>query len=109
MPDVFAVKPPRGRIVHLHVPGYRPGIKERPLKDRQAMCAAPIWPNGYPAMEHSRVPLPEALRWASLEPSPSDPRPSWVWCGKCIGHLVTLAGMEREVLGAALAKVGGES
>lgn len=107
MIEIFAVKPPRGRIVHLHSPGYQPSpLRERPLKDREAMCGTPIWPNGTPPMEHSLTPLAIALRWTSLNPSETDPRPTWSWCRPCLGHAVTVLGMQREVLGAVVAKCG---
>lgn len=51
MIEVFAVKPPRGRVVHLHVPGYQPGSKDRPLKERSGMCGIGIWPNGHPRLD----------------------------------------------------------
>jgi hypothetical protein len=107
--EIFAVKPPRGRIVHLHSPGYQPSSsRERPLRDREAMCGVAIWPNGTPPMEHSLVPLTIALRWTSLAPSETDPRPVWAWCRPCIGHVVTAYGMQHEVL-TALSVRGGES
>jgi hypothetical protein len=73
--EIFAVKPPRGRIVHLHSPGY------------------------------SLTPLAIALRWTSLLPSDADPRPTWMWCKLCMGHVVAVHGMQHEVL-AAVAKRG---
>lgn len=110
MTKVFAVKPPRGRVVHLHVPGYKPSdFRDRPLKDRVAMCGTPIWPNGTPPMEHSLAPLPLALRWTSLAPSETDPRPAWTWCRPCLGHVVSMCGIQREVLTAIADRVGGGS
>lgn len=97
--EIFAVRPPRGRTVHLHSPGYKPSdFRERPLKDRVSMCGTPIWPNGTPPLEHSLTPLPIALRWTSLAPSESDPRPSWTWCKPCLGHVVSALGMQHAVL-----------
>jgi hypothetical protein len=101
---IFAVRPTRGRVVHLHVPGYQPSAKERPQRDVEAMCAAPIWPNGDPTLEKALVPLGEALEWTSLAPSPNDPRPSWTWCKHCIGHAVVLHGMAHYVLAAIHAR-----
>lgn len=73
------------------------------------MCGAPIWPNGDPTMEHHLAPLVEALRWTSLAPSDTDPRPSWTWCRACIGHAVDVSGLQREVLSSVLARSGGGS
>lgn len=70
------------------------------------MCGTPIWPNGTPPMEHSLTPLAIALRWTSLNPSETDPRPTWAWCRPCLGHAVTVLGIQREVLGAVVAKCG---
>lgn len=106
--DIFAVKPPRGRVVHLHSPKYQPSeARPRPLKDREAMCGAAIWPNGTPPMEHSLTPLAIALRWTSLAPSETDPRPTWTWCRPCIGHVVMVYGMQHEVLTTVAVRGGG--
>lgn len=107
MIEVYAVKPPRGRVVHLHVPGYQPGSKDRPLKDRSGMCGIGIWPNGVPRLERELVPLVDALQWTSLAPCETDPRPTWVWCRPCIGHLVVHAGMEGVVLASLVDVLGG--
>lgn len=102
--ELFAVKPPRGRVVHLHSPGYQPSEKPRPHADISSMCGAPIWPNGTPTMEHQLAPLADAMKWTSLAPSSTDPRPSWRWCRPCIGHVVEVYGMQRDVLTEALAR-----
>lgn len=75
------------------------------MKDRVAMCGCAIWPNGTPPMEHSLTPLPIALRWTSLAPSDTDPRPAWTWCKPCMGHVVAAYGMQHEVLDAVAKRV----
>lgn len=95
--EIFAVRPPRGRVVHLHSPGYELGDRGE-QRDRQAMCGAAIWPNGVPKMEHALAPLKTALTWTSLDPSDSDPRPAWKWCRPCLGHVVSVLDLQRFVL-----------
>ena len=107
MSQILAVKPARGRIVHLHLPDYQPSTsRERSLKNKVAMCGHAIWPNGDPLVPYLPVPLREALEWTSLAPSVTDPRPTWSWCRPCIGHAVDVHGMQHAVL-AEIA--GGES
>lgn len=95
--EIFAVKPARGRVVHLHSPGYQPSDRPRP-HDRVGMCGSPIWPNGVPLKAYVPVPLKDALKWTSLEPSDSDPRPTWSYCRPCLGHVVSALGLQRFVL-----------
>lgn len=98
-PKIYAVKPPRGNVVHLHMPDYQiASTHPRVLKNRQAMCGHAIWPNGTPVMTYEQVPLGDALKWTSLAPSEEDPRPSWRWCRNCIGHAVELHGIQWMVL-----------
>lgn len=96
--EIFAVKPARGRVVHLHSPGYQPSDKARPQADRVSLCGSPIWPNGNPPVAYVPVPLKDALKWTSLEPSESDPRPTWSYCRPCLGHVVSALGLQRFVL-----------
>jgi hypothetical protein len=96
--NVLAVKPARGRVVHLHSSGYQPGEKLRPHADRVALCGYGIWPNGNPVVAYVPTPLVEALRWTSLAPSETDPRPTWSWCRPCVGHVVVAHGMTAGVL-----------
>jgi hypothetical protein len=97
--QIYAVKPPRGNVVHLHLPDYQlSNDHPRVLKDRQAMCGHGIWPNGQPQMTHELVPLADALTWTSLAPSTSDPRPSWRWCRNCLGHAVEVHALQARVL-----------
>jgi hypothetical protein len=103
--EIFAVQPPRGRVVHLHSPGYKPSERERPQRDVEALCAAPIWPNGDPKLERRLTPLTDALKWTSLRPSDTDPRPSWRWCRHCLGHAVTIADVVDQVLDAIVKAV----
>lgn len=98
MADIVAVRPARGRIIHLHQADYQPGEKTRPNPADVAMCGAAIWPNGIPKREFVKTPLAEALQWTSLEPNPLDPRPTWTWCRPCVGHAVTSLGLVRASL-----------
>ena len=95
---IVAVRPARGRIVHLHQADYQPGERTRPDAGKVAMCGAAIWPNGEPKREYVKTPLAAALEWTSLEPSDTDPRPAWTWCRPCIGHAVVSTGMARASL-----------
>jgi hypothetical protein len=96
--EIVAVRPPRGRIVHLHSPNYKPGPKERPHADISAMCGQPIWPNGHPKLAYVLTPLADALRWTCLAPSDTDPRPVWTWCRGCIGHAIVANDLQHDVL-----------
>jgi hypothetical protein len=49
-------------------------------------------------MEHTLTPLREALRWTSVAPSETDPRPTWSWCRPCMGHVVSARGLQDFVL-----------
>ncbi|GHG97342.1 hypothetical protein ACFORH_42725 [Amycolatopsis roodepoortensis] len=98
---LFAVRPQRGSVVHLHGPSYRPSAKPRGV-DRVALCGAPVWPSSHDTpFEDTLSQLADAVRWTSMEPSPTDPRPAWRWCRSCTGHALDLAGLVTEFLIAA--------
>lgn len=103
--EILAVTPARGRVVHLHSPGYQPGERERPLGDRVGMCGIPIWPNGQPLLPRQLVPLTDALKWTSVAPSDTDPRPTWMWCRACIGHAVVALSLQDGVLGSVASEM----
>lgn len=99
MIEIFAVRPPRGAVVHLHSPGYKPSAKDRG-SGRSALCGAPVWPNSQPdvTFEMTLSPLAEAVRWTSMRPVDTDPRPAWRWCRACVGHAIEAAGLVDEFL-----------
>lgn len=87
---IVAVPPAGGRIIHLHLPGYRPGKRRRSVDD-SALC-------GVNVSLRFGTPLGEALCWTAREPTPPDPRPRWMWCRHCTGHVVARLGLADHVL-----------
>lgn len=99
-----AVYPPRGQLVHLYLPNYRPGAKSRSSMVDSTMCNQPANENVPPPVGplptgRKRVPLARAVgSEAFLAPGPDDPRPMWRWCGVCLGRAVEHYGLAALVL-----------
>lgn len=100
MTEVYAVTPRAnggGMVLHLYVPGYRPGVKKRSPTE-SAMCNAPIWQTlsygpGRGTIVRHHVPLAQALEWTATPPTdPFDPRPAWRWCPACAGRFIEAYG-----------------
>lgn len=90
-----AVYPPRGQIVHLYLPEYRPGTKARSVKVT-GMCGASVNHTTPPPVGPSptgrvHVALHEAIHYEHPAPADAaDPRPPrfWSWCAPCLGRAV---------------------
>ena len=103
-PILMAVYPPRGNIVHLYLPGYRPGLRTRSIVE-SAMCGASANesvppPVGPAPTGRILVPLGDAINSeAFTQPRPLDPRPQWRWCKDCLGHAVVHYDIWQPVMG----------
>ncbi len=106
--DLVAVYPPRGQVVHLYLPNYRPGAKGRSSIVETAMCGATANvetppPVGPLPTGRVHVPLREAIAPDAFEPpKPTDPRPQWRWCGPCLGRAVERFDLVGLVIGALI-------
>lgn len=93
MREIFVAIPDgHGLILHLHSPGYQPGGKARSTGDSAALCNYSVFGS---QRRNLLVPLAEGL---NLKPTGTDPRPAWTWCRSCIGHAVSIAGLDAPVL-----------
>lgn len=95
MSALVAVYSRNGKIVHLYLPGFRPGNKPRDPKYPTAMCGQPahcVSGVGYPHESPTgrvHVPFRKAIELERSEVVTDDPRPfhaAWAWCPLCIGR-----------------------
>lgn len=96
---IYAVRPPRGQVIHLHDPEYNLS-ESRPRVAGgagSALCNAGLWSTHYPVekIKDRLASISDALEW---QPAEFDPRPWWKWCRPCLGHAVVIHGLERDVL-----------
>lgn len=107
MTEIFAVPPsPLGATAHLYMPGYQPGKKRRPAADRAPMCGS-----SYSVNPNQVTLLAAALQdWPNPDGGADLRGPfAWSWCKPCIGHVVTVYGMQLEVMTAVANKAGGDA
>lgn len=93
MAELTAIPPPRGEVIHLHDPDYRPAKKTRSIQSSAALCGSLVNSVYLPG-----VALRKALKWTCREPSAEDPRPPWRWCRSCVGHAVLALDLADSVL-----------
>ncbi|QGJ93520.1 hypothetical protein SEA_MUFASA8_72 [Arthrobacter phage Mufasa8] len=98
---LVAVYPPRGAIVHLHLPGFTTN-KTRSLVD-SALCGASTStstppPVGPRPTGRVKVPIGKAVNINAFQPSEDDPRPAWSWCANCLGRAALHYGLQGQLI-----------
>jgi hypothetical protein len=78
-----------GRIIHLRLPGFRPGAKSRTMSDA-ALCGAADTHSG----RTTEIDFDRALTLERAIPVDDDPRPTPPpirrWCPRCVGHALAV-------------------
>ncbi|PRY35310.1 hypothetical protein [Umezawaea tangerina] len=86
MPELFAIPPAGGEVIHIHKPGYEPSRKRRrSVREHSALCGVLVRPTA--------IPVADAISWTSRRPTELDRRGIWRWCRVCLGHAAEITGL----------------
>jgi len=97
---LVALEPPGPGRIHLHLPGFRPGRKER-SQDNAPLCGV------FVHRGLNQVRLDVARLWTHVRPTwaGSEMTGERYWCPPCLGRLVVLLDIQDHLVGLVVAKL----
>lgn len=93
---LVALEPPGAGRIHLHLPGYRPGKKQR-TQANAPLCGVFVY------SDLNQVALDVARLWTHVRPTwaGSEMAGERYWCPPCLGRLVELLSLQDHIVAQA--------